>query len=144
MGAAVEQTPDQTTVTGTGRLEGATLDLADMPDMTLTAAVLALHARGRSEIHNVAVLRHHESDRLAAATTELRKLGATVQELPGGLIIDPPLTPTRDVAIDTYLDHRMAMAFSLAGHLEIHDPACVTKTFPRYFDVLRQLGMIAA
>lgn len=142
MGAAVEQTPDQTTVTGTGRLEGATLDLADMPDMALTAAILALHARGRSEIHNVEVLRHHESDRLTAAATELRKLGAAVQELPAGLIIDPPLTPTRDVVIDTYLDHRMAMAFSLAGHVEIRDPACVGKTFPRYFDVLRQLGMI--
>jgi len=46
------------------------------------------------------------------------------------------------VVIDTYLDHRMAMAFSLAGHVEIRDPACVGKTFPRYFDVLRQLGMI--
>lgn len=141
MGATVDRAPDHTTVTGTGRLDGAVLDLADMPDMALTAAVLALHARGRSEIHNVEVLRHHESDRLAAAATELRKLGAAVQELPTGLIIDPPLTPTRDVAIDTYLDHRMAMAFSLAGYVEIRDPACVSKTFPRYFEVLHQLGM---
>lgn len=143
MGAAVEQSTDRTTVTGTGALVGAVLDLADMPDMTLTAAVLALHARGRSEIHNVEILRHHESDRLAAAATELRKLGATVDELPGGLIIDPPTHPNQGVAIDTYLDHRMAMAFSLAGHVEIRDPACVGKTFPRYFDLLRQLGMLA-
>ena len=64
-------------------------------------------------------------------------------ELPGGLVIDPPAHPTRDVAIDTYLDHRMAMAFSLAGQVEIRDPACVGKTFPRYFEVLRQLGMLA-
>ena len=143
MGAAVEQGPDHTTVTGTGKLSGAVLDLADMPDMTLTAAVLALHARGRSEIHNVEILRHHESDRLAAAATELRKLGATVEELPGSLIIDPPASPRQDVAIDTYLDHRMAMAFSLAGTVEIRDPACVGKTFPRYFELLRQLGMLA-
>ena len=143
MGAHIDQGPAHTTVTGTGGLHGAVLDLADMPDMTLTAAVLALHARGRTEIHNVEILRHHESDRLAAAATELRKLGATVDELPGGLIIDPPTHPNQGVAIDTYLDHRMAMAFSLAGHVEIRDPACVGKTFPRYFDLLRQLGMLA-
>jgi len=114
-----------------------------MPDMTLTAAVLALHARGRTEIHGVEVLRHHESDRLAAGACELRKLGAVVEELPGGLIIDPPAQVNRRVAIDTYLDHRMAMAFSLAGEVEIRDPACVGKTFPRYFEVLADLGMLA-
>jgi len=143
MGAEVTQDAGSTTVTGSGPLIGADLDLSDMPDVTLTAAVLALHARGRTEIHGVEVLRHHESDRLAAATTELRKLGATVDELPGGLIIDPPATPRRDVAIDTYLDHRMAMAFSLAGHVEIRDPACVGKTYPCFFEVLAELGMIA-
>jgi 3-phosphoshikimate 1-carboxyvinyltransferase len=143
MGARVAQTADRTTVTGTGTLHGADLDLTDMPDMTLTAAVVALHARGRTTITGVEILRHHESDRLAAGATELRKLGATVEELPGGLIIDPPASPTNDVAIDTYLDHRMAMAFSLAGHVEIRDPACVGKTYPRYFDVLADLGMRA-
>lgn len=143
MGAAVEQDAHQTTVTGTGALHGASLDLTDMPDMTLTAAVLALHARGRTEIHGVEVLRHHESDRLAAGACELRKLGACVEELPGGLIIDPPAQVNRRVAIDTYLDHRMAMAFSLAGEVEIRDPACVGKTFPRYFEVLADLGMLA-
>jgi 3-phosphoshikimate 1-carboxyvinyltransferase len=143
MGAAVEQDAHSTTVTGAGALHGAVLDLTDMPDMTLTAAVLALHARGRTELHGVEVLRHHESDRLAAGACELRKLGATVEELPGGLIIDPPATIHPHVAIDTYLDHRMAMAFSLAGEVEIRDPACVAKTFPRYFEVLAGLGMIA-
>lgn len=143
MGAAVAQDEHSTTVTGRGELHGAVLDMSDMPDMTLTAAVLALHARGRTELHGVEVLRHHESDRLAAGATELRKLGATVEELPGGLIIDPPATPRTDVAIATYLDHRMAMAFSLAGRVEILDPSCVSKTFPRYFEVLAGLGMIA-
>jgi 3-phosphoshikimate 1-carboxyvinyltransferase len=143
MGAAVEQTGDRTTVTGTGRLVGADLDLTDMPDMTLTAAVLALHARGRTSITGVEILRHHESDRLAAAATELRKLGATVDERTDGLVIDPPAAPRRGVAIDTYLDHRMAMAFSLAGEVEIRDPACVGKTFPKFFEVLGGLGMLA-
>ena len=143
MGASVAQTERSTTVSYTGKLGGAVLDLGDMPDMTLTAAVLALHARGRTEIHGVEVLRHHESDRIAAAATELRKLGATVEELPAGLIIDPPEAPRTGVAIDTYLDHRMAMAFSLAGEVEIRDPGCVGKTFPRYFEVLDGLGMIA-
>lgn len=143
MGAAIEQDAHSTTVTGTGALHGAVLDLSDMPDMTLTAAVLALHARGRTELHGVEVLRHHESDRLAAGACELRKLGALVEELPGGLIIDPPAQINQHVAIDTYLDHRMAMAFSLAGEVEIRDPACVAKTFPRYFEVLADLGMIA-
>jgi len=142
MGAAVQQAARSTTVTGTGALHGAVLDLSDMPDMTLTAAVLALHARGRTELHGVEVLRHHESDRLAAGACELRKLGALVEELPGGLIIDPPAQVNQHVAIDTYLDHRMAMAFSLAGEVEIRDPACVAKTFPRYFEVLADLGMI--
>lgn len=143
MGASVAQSERSTTVSYTGKLSGAVLDLSDMPDVTLTAAVLALHARGRTEIHGVEVLRHHESDRIAAAATELRKLGATVEELPGGLIIDPPETPRKGVAIDTYLDHRVAMAFSLAGEVEIRDPACVGKTFPRYFEVLDGLGMLA-
>lgn len=141
MGAAVTQTADSTTVTGTGALHGVDLDLTHMPDMTLTAAVLALHARGTTRITGVEILRHHESDRLAAAATELRKLGAHVDEHHGGLVITPPSTPRQDVAIDTYLDHRMAMAFSLAGHVEIRDPACVGKTYPKFFDVLGDLGM---
>lgn len=143
MGAAVEQSATSTTVTGTGTLRGVDLDLTHMPDMTLTAAVLALHARGTTRITGVEILRHHESDRLAAAATELRKLGAAVDELEDGLVITPPATPNRDVPIDTYLDHRMAMAFSLAGHLEIRDPACVGKTYPNFFEVLAGLGMRA-
>jgi 3-phosphoshikimate 1-carboxyvinyltransferase len=144
MGAAVEQTETSTTVTGTGELHGVDLDLTNMPDMALTAAVVALHARGRTTITGVEILRHHESDRLAAAATELRKLGADVAELTDGLVIDPPRAPRPDVTIDTYLDHRMAMAFSLAGRVEIRDPACVSKTYPKFFEVLAGLGMCSA
>lgn len=144
MGAHVEQTATSTTVAGTGKLMGGQFDLSDMPDMTLTLAVTALHATGRTEIWGVEVLRHHESDRLAAAANELRKLGAQVEEYENGLVIDPPASgPRANVEIHTYLDHRMAMAFSLAGDVGICDPGCVNKTFPSYFDELARLGMVS-
>jgi 3-phosphoshikimate 1-carboxyvinyltransferase len=141
-GASVEQTSAHTTVRGGAPLRGQQLDLRDMPDMTLTAAVLALFAEGPTRIRGVDVLRHHESDRIAAGATELRKLGAVVVEHEDGLDIEPPRDgPRRDVAIDTYLDHRIAMAFAMIGEVEINDPRCVDKTFPRYFEVLAALGI---
>ena len=143
MGAHVEQNETSTAVSA-GDLVGTDLDLTEMPDMALTAAVVALFAAGPTTIRGVEILRHHESDRLAAAATELRKLGAAVEELPDGLRIDPPSAgPRPGVAIDTYDDHRMAMAFALAGDVEIRDPGCVAKTFPSYFDELARLGMVA-
>lgn len=145
-GAVVEQSEDRTTVRGpAGRLRGVELDLADMPDVALTAAVVALFAEGPTRIDGVEILRHHECDRLAAGATELRKLGATVIEREGGLEIHPPAGgPNPGGVIDTYLDHRMAMAFSLVGDVVIADPRCVDKTFPNYFEVLAQLGMVDA
>ncbi|MEX1363189.1 MAG: 3-phosphoshikimate 1-carboxyvinyltransferase [Nannocystaceae bacterium] len=143
MGARVEQGDDHTVVQGTGSLRGGDFDLTAMPDMTLTLAALAVHATGPTRIRGVGILRHHESDRLAAAATELRKLGARVHEHPDGLEIEPPSGgPRRGVAIDTYLDHRMAMAFSLVGDVVVRDPGCVAKTWPEYFSVLRKLGMV--
>jgi 3-phosphoshikimate 1-carboxyvinyltransferase len=145
MGARVEQTATQTIVEGAGALDGGAFDLSDMPDMTLTLAVAALFARGPTTITGVAILRHHESDRLAAAATELRKLGAEVDEREDGLrIVPPPGGPRRGVEIDTYDDHRMAMAFSLVGHVRIRDPQCVAKTYPDYFNHLGKLGMVKA
>lgn len=144
MGADVEQTNTETIVQGRGRLRGGNFDLTDMPDMTLTLAVLALHAEGPTRIDGVGILRHHESDRLAAISTELRKLGATVKENPDGLSIDPPAGgPRRGIEVDTYEDHRMAMALSLVGDVVVRDPGCVAKTWPNYFSVLRKLGMVA-
>lgn len=145
MGAAVEQADHATTVQGSPgrRLQGGDFDLSDMPDMTLTLAALAVHAAGPTRIRGVAILRHHESDRLAAAATELRKLGATVHEDPDGLDIHPPEGgPRPGVAVDTYADHRMAMAFALVGDVIIRDPGCVGKTWPDYFSLLDKLGMV--
>ena len=141
-GAESGQDHSSTWVRGTGSLRGCTLDLTDMPDMTLTAAVVAAHAQGPTSIDGVAILRHHESDRLAAGATELRKLGCTVNERESGLDIEPPAEGLRaGTPIDTYLDHRMAMAFSLAGEVTIREPGCVNETYPRYFEELANLGM---
>lgn len=143
MGARVSQDADTTIVEGDGRLRGGVFDLSDMPDMTLTLAVAALSAVGDTRIEGVGILRHHESDRLAAVACELRKFGATVVVDDDALTISPPAhPPTTRVAVDTYDDHRMAMAFGLAGDVEIRAPQCVRKTFPGYFDELRELGVV--
>ena len=142
MGAEVMLEAGRKTVRGQA-LRGIDVDLGAMPDMTLTLAVTALHAAGPTRIRGVEVLRHHECDRLAAAATELRRLGATVDEVADGLTIAPPAAPRPGVMIDTYDDHRMAMAFSLAGEVTIRDPGCVAKTFPGYFAALRDLAMVA-
>jgi len=145
MGAEVEQTAAITRVRGLGRLRGIEIDMGEMPDMTLTLAVAALFAEGSTRIRGVEVLRHHETDRLAAVTCELRKLGATVEERADGLQIEPPRAGLkRGVSIDTYDDHRMAMAFSMVGDVAIRNPACVEKTFPTYFAELERLGMLEA
>jgi 3-phosphoshikimate 1-carboxyvinyltransferase len=144
MGADVEQTEAITRVRGGGRLRGIDVDLSEMPDMTLTLAVAALFAEGSTVIRGVEVLRHHETDRLAAATCELRKLGATVEEQADGLRIVPPNAGLKlGVSIDTYDDHRMAMAFSMVGDVAIRNPGCVAKTYPGYFAELERLGMFA-
>ena len=154
MGASTTQDDDCTRVEGGGALRGIDIDLSDLPDMTLTLAVAALFAEGPTRIRGVEILRHHESDRIAAGATELRKLGATVTEHPDGLEIHPPkgfspkdterdAEPRETIAIDTYEDHRMAMAFSLASHVTIRNPGCCAKTYPGYFDELHALGMVA-
>jgi 3-phosphoshikimate 1-carboxyvinyltransferase len=109
----------------------------------MTAAVLALFADGPSTIRNVASWRVKETDRLAAMATELRKLGAQVEEGADFLKIFPPPSLKGNVLIDTYDDHRMAMSFSLVAlggvPVRINDPQCVAKTFPDYFTRLASI-----
>ena len=118
------------------------LDLNHIPDAAMTAAVLALFATGTSTIRNVASWRVKETDRLAAMATELRKLGAAVEEGADYLRITPG-TIIPDATIETYDDHRMAMSFSLvclAGvPVRINDPKCVAKTYPGFFDDFRRI-----
>jgi 3-phosphoshikimate 1-carboxyvinyltransferase len=119
------------------------LDLNAIPDAAMTVAVLALFARGTTRIRNVGNWRVKETDRLSAMATELRKLGATVDEGTDSIAVTPPqrFTPAR---IETYGDHRIAMCFSLAAlggaPVTIVDPDCVAKTFPDYFSVFDSIS----
>jgi len=121
-----------------GRLAGIELDCNLIPDAAMTLAVAALFADGPTRLNNIASWRVKETDRIAAMATELRKLGATVEEGADYLIITPPAELTPGAAIDTYDDHRMAMCFSLVSlagiPVTINDPNCVAKTFPDYFE----------
>jgi len=139
MGCSVEQAENSITVTG-GKLRGVHVDMNPISDMVQTIAAVALFAEGTTRITGVAHNRHKETDRIGALATELRKLGATVQELEDGLEITPgKLTGAR---IETYDDHRMAMSLALVGlkvpGVEILNPGCTTKTYPHYFRDLAQ------
>ena len=112
-----------------------------MPDAALAMAVVALFAEGPTTIRNIANLRIKETDRLAALETQLRNLGGLATAGPDWLRIEP--APLHGATIDTYDDHRIAMAFALAGlrvpGVAIRDPGCVSKTWPNYFDALERL-----
>ncbi len=123
-----------------GRLRAFDLDLNCIPDAAMTLAMTALFADGSSRLRNIASWRVKETDRIAAMATELRKVGATVEEGMDYLVVTPPrsslLTPS--AVIDTYDDHRIAMCFALVAlggvAVRINDPNCVAKTFPDFFD----------
>jgi 3-phosphoshikimate 1-carboxyvinyltransferase len=144
MGAEVEIGETTTTVRGTGSLTGVDVDLADLPDMAQTVAVVAAVADGETRVRGVELIRHHETDRIAAVVAELRRLGVGASETDDGFIVRP--APIRPAVIQTYDDHRMAMSFALLGlvaqGIEIADPGCVSKTFPTYFSVLDQLRSV--
>jgi 3-phosphoshikimate 1-carboxyvinyltransferase len=142
MGCEVKKGPDWAEVRAVpGRLAGIDADMNELPDAVLALAVVALFAEGRTRIRNVANLRIKETDRLAALETELGKLGARARAGADTLEIEPG--PLRPAVIDTYDDHRMAMAFALAGlrqpGVAIRDPGCVSKTWPDYFAMLARL-----
>ncbi|KAL5859903.1 hypothetical protein ACOSQ4_001199 [Xanthoceras sorbifolium] len=149
MGAKVVWTENSVTVTGPPRdpygrkhLRAIDVNMNKMPDVAMTLAVVALFADGPTAIRDVASWRVKETERMVAICTELRKLGATVEEGPDYCVITPP-EKLNVAAIDTYDDHRMAMAFSLAAcadvPITINDPGCTRKTFPDYFDVLERV-----
>jgi 3-phosphoshikimate 1-carboxyvinyltransferase len=145
MGATVTLLDDAVEVKNEKRrLKPVDMDMNHIPDAAMTAAVMALFADGPSTIRNVASWRVKETDRIAAMATELRKLGAEVEEGNDFLKVKPNGVKA-GVAIDTYDDHRMAMSFSLAAlagvPVRINDPGCVAKTFPDYFRVFQ--GLVA-
>ncbi len=122
----------------TGKLRALDLDCNHIPDAAMTLAVAALFADGTTTLRNIASWRVKETDRISAMATELRKVGATVEEGADYLRITPPASLTAHAQIDTYDDHRMAMCFSLVNlggvAVTINDPGCVAKTFPDYFE----------
>jgi 3-phosphoshikimate 1-carboxyvinyltransferase len=140
MGAAVERGPSQLTVRG-GHLHGINADMNDISDTVMTLAAVACFAEGPTTIRNVAHIRHKETDRLAALATELRRVGAGVDEYADGLTITPQ--PLHGAEIETYNDHRMAMSMALIGlkvpGIVIRNPGCVAKTYPGFFADLEKL-----
>jgi 3-phosphoshikimate 1-carboxyvinyltransferase len=139
MGATVLIKENWIEVSSSKPLKPVDMDMNHIPDAAMTAAVMALFADGPSTIRNIASWRVKETDRLAAMATELRKLGAEVEEGSDYLKVTPGEVKA-GVAVDTYDDHRMAMSFSLAAlagvAVRINDPGCVAKTFPGYFEAL--------
>jgi len=127
-----------------GQLKAFDLDLNHIPDAAMTLAVAALFADGRCTLRNIASWRVKETDRIVAMATELRKLGATVEEGTDWIAVLPAPTLHANVGIDTYDDHRVAMCFSLAAlagvPVRINDPQCVAKTFPHYFVAFAQIA----
>jgi 3-phosphoshikimate 1-carboxyvinyltransferase len=140
MGCTVSENPAGLTLQG-GPLQGVTVDMAAMPDLVPTLAVLAAFAAGDTVITGVAHLRHKESDRLAAVATELAKMGVTARETQDGLVIRGGAP--RGAVIHTYTDHRIAMSFAVAGlkaaGMVITDPDCVAKSFPDFWEFFHRL-----
>ena len=143
MGAEVNDTPDGIEVRGAsnGKLKGITVDMKDFSDQTMKLAALAPFADSDVRIENIGHIRLQESDRIHAIATELTRLGIACEEEKDAITIHPG-TP-KPAVIQTYEDHRMAMAFSLVGlrvaGIEISNPMCCRKTFETYFEVLDSL-----
>jgi 3-phosphoshikimate 1-carboxyvinyltransferase len=142
MGAGVSTKRDIDAITVHGRpLRGIDVDMNDISDTVMTLAAVACFAEGPTTIRNVAHIRHKETDRLAALATELRRVGAEVDEFADGLTITP--RPLHGAEIETYNDHRMAMSMALIGlrvaGIVIKNPGCVAKTYPGFWDDLEKL-----
>lgn len=119
------------------------VDMCDCPDQAQALAVLAAFANGTTRIDGLQSLRVKETDRIAAVEAELQKMGVLVEAGADALVIHGGNPKAARIA--TYGDHRMAMAFAVAGtvleHLEIEDPAVVNKTYPGFWQDLSALGV---
>ncbi|WP_432323376.1 3-phosphoshikimate 1-carboxyvinyltransferase [Yersinia enterocolitica] len=129
-----------------GELQGIDMDMNHIPDAAMTIATTALFADGPTVIRNIYNWRVKETDRLSAMATELRKVGAEVEEGQDYIRVVPPAQLIA-AEIGTYNDHRMAMCFSLVAlsdtPVTILDPKCTAKTFPDYFEQLARLSQMA-
>ena len=142
MGARVEWAETYVSVTR-DVLRPIDMDFNHIPDAAMTVATMALFAKGVTTLRNIYNWRVKETDRLFAMATELRKVGAEIEEGEDYLKIIPPKM-LKHATIDTYDDHRMAMCFSLlaldSASVTINEPECTAKTFPAYFEVLESIS----
>jgi 3-phosphoshikimate 1-carboxyvinyltransferase len=140
MGCHFKEEPDGISIKG-GELNGINVDMADMPDMVPTLAVVAAFAKGTTRIENVEHLKAKESDRLGSVVNELLKMGIEATCSDSGMIVKGG--NPKGAEIKTYNDHRIAMSFSMAGlkvpGIMIHDEQCVEKSFPNYWEIFAEL-----
>ncbi|MBT3323414.1 MAG: 3-phosphoshikimate 1-carboxyvinyltransferase [Anaerolineae bacterium] len=142
MGCSVEETDNSILVTRHSSLKGVDVNMRHISDTAQTLAAIAPFASSPTRIRGIASARVKETDRVSAVCTELKRLGVKVEEYEDGMKIYP-CENIKPASIQTYNDHRMAMAFSLIGlraeGLRIENPSCVSKTFPNFFDILGEL-----
>ena len=142
MGCDIKEEENYIEVTGAETLHGIDVDMRDIPDTAQTLAAVAPFALSPTRIRGIASARVKETDRVSATCTELKRLGVQVEEHEDGITIHP-CQSFQPADIQTYNDHRMAMAFSLIGlrfdGVTIENPSCVSKTFPNFFEVLETL-----
>jgi 3-phosphoshikimate 1-carboxyvinyltransferase len=141
MGARVDRSADELTVSAAGPLRGIDIDMSNISDTAQTLAAVAVFAETPTRVRGIGFIRKKETDRIAAVVTELRRAGINATEDEDGFTINPgPPQPTR---FATYDDHRMAMSLALLGlrapGVQISNPACVSKTYPNYFTDLASL-----
>lgn len=144
MGADPKVRDERVELDGAGSLEALQVDVKDIPDLAPVCAVLGCYANGRTVIRNAKRLRIKESDRIESLLTELNRMSARVTAVDDDIVVEGPCK-LHGAAIDSHGDHRIAMACAVAalgadGETEISDAACVSKSYPRFYDDLRSLG----
>lgn len=146
MGCKADVTGDSITFEGSDNLTGIEIDMVNMPDVVPTLAIVAAYAQGTTHITGIGNLRFKECDRIDAVAAELTKMGVTVRTTKDTMTIEGGRP--HGAVIDTYDDHRIAMAFAICGlrtpGMIIRDPGCVTKSFPTFWDRLAELGQDAS
>jgi len=146
MGCTINKSKNSVSVKGPKNLKAlGEVDLNQLPDAAMTVAILCAFANGTSKLTGLANLRVKECDRLSALTTELKKIGATVQEGKTFLTIKGNPLLQSAAEIETYNDHRMAMCFAIAGsaigNMKIKNSSCVQKTYPTFWEDLKKWGI---
>jgi 3-phosphoshikimate 1-carboxyvinyltransferase len=141
MGCRVRQTDTETEVIGPEKLAGIEADMSNLSDTAQTLAAIAPFADGPTRVTGIGFIRRKETNRVAAVVAELRRMGVRADEEDDGFIVYPGIPTPAEV--ETYDDHRMAMSFAITGlaapGIRIRNPACVSKTFPHFFDTLAKL-----